>query len=70
MKNITITINVDDDYTKGCCWDCPFSYVYEDVSYDYEDGLGDFPVCIMGWKYDECKVVVSTAKEKNDKRNL
>jgi len=63
MKNITITINVDDDYTKGCCWNCPFSY-------DYEDGLGDFPVCIMGWKYDECKVVVSTAKEKNDKRNL
>lgn len=65
MKNITITINVDDDYTKGYCWDCPFSY-------DYEDELegGDFPVCIMGWKYDECKVVVSTAKEKNDKRNL
>lgn len=62
MKNITITINVDDDYTKGYCFDCPLSYEH--------DGLGDFPVCIMGWKYDECKVVVSTAKEKNDKRNL
>lgn len=63
MKNITITTNVDDDYTKGNCLDCPFSY-------DYEDGFGGFPVCIMDWKYDECKVVVRTAKEKNDNRNL
>ena len=53
---IKIEIEVPNTYTKGCCYDCPFSYSerYEEDEewFDYED------FCVLGCDGNNCPVEI------------
>lgn len=51
MKNISVTIEVEDDYIRGYCWNCPFAFTTT-----WEDLRGVYPKCILNYEWDKCEV--------------
>ena len=67
MKKIKIHAEVSDDFEKGNCYDCPFSYT-EWHLIDEGDGYfeSDSTVhCILWCHYSECPIEFEGIDEKN-----
>lgn len=57
---IRITETVPDDFEKGCCYDCPFSYT---EYYEINEGDGfyeteDTTHCVLHEAYSECPIEI------------
>ena len=53
-------IQLSDDFEKGCCDECPFSYE-EYVEWD-DDGYIEsdyYTHCVLGYNWQECKLEVT-----------
>lgn len=52
MKKFKYEFEVDDDFEKGCCYDCPMQ---EWVDYDYGDGYIDTDLrCVLSSSHNNC----------------
>lgn len=51
---IKLELEFDDDFERGMCNECPFSY------FDYEDYI-DY--CILHKRYDECPIIIEEIKD-------
>jgi len=57
---VRLTETVPDDFEKGCCYDCPFSYT-EYYEIDEGDGyleFGDKIYCVLHEAYSECPIEI------------
>ena len=55
MKKIKIYAEVSDDFEKGCCYDCPFSYT---EYYEIDEGDGFSIYCVLHKAYSECPIEI------------
>ena len=60
MKKIKIYAEVPDDFEKGCCYDCPFSYT---EYYEIDEGDGFYEIedtihCVLLKAYSECPIEI------------
>lgn len=55
-------IQLSDDFEKGYCSECPFSYE-EYVEYDEDEGyLCDwYSRCVLGYNFQDCKLEIVEA---------
>lgn len=50
MKKIKLELEVDDDFEKGMCYDCPISYCDPDLDFDH--------ICPLWDTYETCKLTI------------
>jgi hypothetical protein len=51
MKKFKYEFKIDDDFEKGCCYDCPF----QEWEYYDDDGYSDcYSYCALHSNYQEC----------------
>lgn len=57
---VRITETVSNDFKKGCCYDCPFSYT-EYYEIDEGDGfyeINDATYCVLHETYSDCPIEI------------
>jgi len=57
---VRLTETVPDDFEKGCCYDCPFSYT---EYYEIDEGDGFYEIddaihCVLYKPYSECPIEI------------
>lgn len=50
---VSVTVEVEDTFEKGCCQSCPFSYLDWDARYEEFDSC-----CVIVSHYEECPLEV------------